>query len=145
MDVCCDLIVPVLAEVPELVTMLGPDGEAFAYGPHVRLARRPMPQHIAARLPPALRTLDSYRVTGDGLDLLDYEVNGREPIWRGPTFVDLLKAELGGRRPWAFVFEWHCDQIDEVFAVAEVNALIERLRSNLDWQVERKGFIAYRE
>ena len=53
-------------------------------------------------------------------------------------------ALTGDRRQSAFVFEWHCDQIDEVFAVDDVMELIKRLRANLAWNVERKGLIAYR-
>lgn len=143
MDVCCDLVVPELVAVPDLVPV-GTSSDEFRLGPHAKLALRPMPAHIAARLPEALRGLKSYSLTGDGIDLLEYEVNGRNPTWRGPSLQEVLATQLGDDRPWAFVFEWHCDQIDEVFPVLNAATLIQRLRANLSWDIARKGFIAYR-
>jgi hypothetical protein len=143
MDVCCDLLVSELIQDPELVPV-GSRADEFRYGPHIRLALRPMPAHIAGRLPETLRGLKSYVVTGDGIDLMEYEVNSRAPELRGPSLDTFLFKQLANRRPWAFVFEWHCDQIDDVFSVDDVVALTKRLRANLAWNVERQGFIAYR-
>ena len=124
MDVCCDLLVE------------GAAGPSFA-----ELRPQPPPAHILALLPEPLRVgLNGYALDVSALDALESEVNGAPG---GSSAVEeLLRGTLPSDRRWAFVFDLHCDQVDEVFRVSDVEELIRRLRANLHWDGKRIGFIA---
>jgi hypothetical protein len=141
-DVCCDLF---LSHVPEIAGLVVIDRELghYRWGRHAELLERPPALHIQRRLPPELAAATrSYSLRGDALDLLSAESNGEEVDWHGDPLPDLLRALLPDDAGWAFVFEWHCDQIDYVTTDLGVEALLERLRENLDWSRDRKGFIS---
>jgi hypothetical protein len=78
------------------------------------------------------------------LDALENDVNEHPG---GNTAVeDLLRAIFRPDRPWVFVFDLHCDQIDEVFPVRDVDELIDRLRANLRWGGDGQiGFLAHHD
>jgi hypothetical protein len=125
MDVCCDLIVDAL-----------PPGKSFS-----ALREQAAPAHVMAMLPDELRvgTL-GYRLDVSMLDALESAVND---AGGNAAVEDLLRAVLPDIERWAFVFDLHCDQIDEVFEVSGVEDLLARLRTNLVWGSGRIGFIAY--
>ncbi len=138
MDVCCDIL------VPRLRSAVASDDGVVRLGADVELRRRPIPEHITARLPETLRAgLESYSVGGKGLDLLASEVNGEAGGRETGAIEALLRAELSGEGPWVFVFEWRCDEIDHVGPIAGVDELLATLREKLLWSTRSKGFIAY--
>ena len=131
MDVCCDLLVDTAT--------------AAAAGTRRELGVSAPPPRTFARLPEALRArLHPFALDVSLLDALENDVNDHPGGSR--DVEDLLRATLRPDRPWAFVFDLRCEQIDEVFPVRDVDELIARLRENLRWDGDgRIGFLAHHE
>lgn len=131
MDVCCDLFVDTAT--------------AGAFGARRELSASAPPSRTFARLPEPLRVgLHPFALDVSLLDALENDVNDHPGGSR--DVEDVLRATLHADRPWAFVFDLRCEQIDEVFPVRDVDELIARLRENLRWGgAGRIGFLAHHD
>jgi hypothetical protein len=114
----------------------------YLFGKHICLVEKPLPKHKVKLLQYdyAIEDFMSLTLEGNGLDMLELEVNERNVEWNGPTFDNFLKVLLSPQDRWAVIFEWHCDQIDNIYRL-DVNACISKIRENLKWEVQREGFI----
>src|SRR5262245_52790517 len=54
-------------------------------------------------------------IQGEGLDLLEREVNGEEIDWFGQNFDTVLSQILEACKSWVVIFEPHYDQIDKIY------------------------------
>jgi hypothetical protein len=117
----------------------------YLWGSHVELIPRDLQTHIPWFLPEGF--LDDgwvfLDVEGDGLDLLEGEVNGMEMDWGGKRLDDLLALLLKQSDQWAVLFELHSDQIDSVYKLT-VDECMRKLKANLKRDIKREGFIAYK-
>ena len=120
-----------------------PQGEKYyLWGKYIKLVEREIPPHIVKRLPPAYGSMQwlNFSVQGQGLDLLESEVNGSEIDWEGQSFDDFLKLILTEQPQWVMIFEWHCDRINSLYQ-QNVSECIERIKNNLKWENNREGFL----
>ena len=119
-----------------------PQGEKYyLWGKYIKLAEREIPPHIVKRLPPAYGSMRlNFSVQGQGLDLLESEVNGSEIDWEGKSFDDFLKLILTEQPQWVVIFEWHCDRIDSLYQ-QNVFECISQIKNNLKWDNNKEGFL----
>ncbi len=56
------------------------------------------------------------------------------------TLESLLNVLLPSQSMWVVIFEWHCDQIDNVYSL-DINLCISKLKKNLEFNEVTEGFI----
>ena len=114
----------------------------FWWGDFVEINVSPMPSHVRKFFEDGdvIEDWTYLSVKGDGLDLLEKEVNGHSVDWHGKTLAEFLQTFLSNHERWVVVFEWHCDQIDSVYSLS-VGDCVAQLQSNLSWDVKREGFV----
>lgn len=115
----------------------------YHWGSYVELIPSPIQPYIINWLPvnykdEAWLGLD---VRGNGLDLLEREVNGEQVNWMGRRLDDLLKAILIQQDRWGLIFEPNYDQLDNIYRLS-IDDCVNKLKSNLRWTGKREGFIA---
>lgn len=153
MDVLFEVLLPELEDVEGLEphqVIFSWGGEAhpqgpvtYRWGPHVELAPDYIQPHIMRFLPEgyADESWAVLQIKGDGLDLLEMEVNGEEVDWFGRRLDDLLESLLKQHERWVLIFEPNYDQIDRVYEL-DVEECISKLKANLRRDAGREGFIA---
>lgn len=153
MDACLELLLPGLVQLTGLeqrdvsFTWGGVShtqtGVRFYWGRYVEIVQTPIPAHLRRFLAPKDVTgnWNAFSIRGEGLDLLQEEVNGTDINWQGKSLDQLLRLLLSQYREWVFVFELHCDQIDHVYSTS-VDECLDRFRENLRRDASIEGFVA---
>jgi hypothetical protein len=115
----------------------------YRWGEHVELVPSELQPFIPRFLPAGYidKSWIFLDVKGDGLDLWESEVNGREVDWFGYRLDDLLKLILEQQGKWLVIFELNYDQIDNTYTL-NADECIQKLESNLRLNYQREGFIA---
>jgi hypothetical protein len=122
-----------------------PQGEAiYHWGTHVEIRPDTIQPWVLKFLPSGFvkDDLQWLQVAGEGLDLLELDVNEREVEWNGRRLCDLLRVILSQNNAWVLSFIWHYDRIDNTYRM-NVDEAIEKLQSNLKWGTAREGFIVH--
>jgi hypothetical protein len=153
MDVLFQILLPELSHVEGLErhqAVYSWDGvdypqepATYRWGLHVELAPDHLQPHIPRFLPE--NYIDEHwvflEVKGDGLDLLEREVNGEEVDWHGRRLDDLLALTLKSHRRWVLIFELQEDQIDHIYELS-AEQCVSKFKANLRRDIRREGFIA---
>ena len=152
MDACLELLLPQMPQVDGLEqrtvnfvwggVSYRQDPVTFHWGDHVDLVQTPVPAHLGNLLPVscAKEIQVALSIRGQGLDLLQEEVNGSVVDWKGRSLEQLLRSLLSQCRQWVLVFELHCDQIDHVYRLGLDDCLV-LLRQNLKQEAVTEGFV----
>lgn len=155
MDVCFDLLIPgeslsKLATFREQLVSwagenLGQDPPRFSWRNSVVFTKRPMPDHIAGRLPPefSLSGMEFLSLDGDGVRQWEEWVNSSAPEADAKIALrEFLSEVLSELDRYAVVFEIDCDRIDDVVRV-NPQQVVERIDSELLWTKDARGFIGW--
>lgn len=152
MDACLELLLPHMIKVVGLEqkrnTFAWDDishyggADSYQWGDFVELVQTPIPQHLPRYLPASYITADwiALSIRGEGLDLLQGEVNGMDTDWRERSLVCILQLMMSQCSEWALVFELHCDQIDSVYRL-NIDDCLRRFQENLKWSSCTEGFV----
>ncbi|HMQ05584.1 MAG TPA: hypothetical protein PKD26_16825 [Pyrinomonadaceae bacterium] len=153
LDVCFQIFVPKLRQIDGLIreqevfTWDGTDYPQepviYKWGNHVELIPGDAQPFVLELFPKSFISPEwnFFAVEGDGLWLLEDEVNGDSLDWDDNRLDDFLNLFLNQHDQWAVVFELHCDQIDNVYQLT-VEECVRKLKQNLDRNREKEGFIA---
>ncbi|MEO7539726.1 MAG: hypothetical protein ABIV21_06845 [Pyrinomonadaceae bacterium] len=116
----------------------------YRWGQHVELAPYDVQSYVLKMLPKGIVAKEwvFYDIVGDGLGMLESEINGVDVAWDGKRLDDFLEQLLRQYDRWVFVFEPHYDQIDGVYELT-ADECLGKLRTNLRRDITREGFIAY--
>jgi hypothetical protein len=152
MDACLELLLPHTIQLNALEWKVPsfiwgginyPQGpERVKWGEFVEIVRTPIAEHLRKYLPAnsGTETWVALSIRGEGLDLLQREVNGSSVDWHRSSLEDLLRSLLSNCSTWLLVFELHCDQIDSIYRMS-VDQCIDRLKQNLRYEVRSEGFV----
>jgi len=120
------------------------DTVIYRWGCHVELVPGGVQPYVLGLFPEGLIGPEwvSFAIEGDGLYLLESEINGFEMDWGDKRLDDFLALLLNQHDQWAVVFELYSDQIDNVYELT-VDECVRKLKANLKRDVKREGFIAF--
>ncbi len=153
MDACLELLLPHTIQVTGLERALATftwEGADYPqsptrlrWGDFVEIVQTPIAEHLRRYLPSDCEKINwiALSIRGQGLDLLQSEVNGSNIDWKERSLEQLLRSITSQCTKWVLVFELHCDQIDNVYRM-NLDQCIQRLKENLRWDVHAEGFVA---
>ncbi len=87
------------------------------------------------------QTWEVLEADNETLDLMEQHFNGEDVDWYGCRPDELLISLLAQSEKWVLIFEPNFDQIDHILRLSPTDA-VNKLKSVLNWQNERLGFIA---
>ena len=115
----------------------------YNWGPQVKLSKSEAQSFIINLLPQDLvdQTWEVLETDNETLDLMEQHFNGEDVDWYGCRPDELLISLLAQSEKWVLIFEPNFDQIDHILRLSPTDA-VNKLKSVLNWQNERLGFIA---
>jgi len=158
MEVCFDLLIPKIPSDDSFLFLeekiewggefLSQDPQKFCWKNQIVFCRREPPTHILSLVTPNLDVSGWEYLTLETDAIERWEASINSSSAEDELEEIFLKVFLSNLLPrldsWVVVFEYNCDQIDNIYKL-NLDELILKVESILDWKNNPEGFIAWHE